>query len=158
MDMQLIKELNNITEQKLKFFREILDITVLQKEDIKNNKAENIETLVQKKQQVIDTIDKLDKSFLTGYRQLKDELKIGKPDKIDTDKYPELKTLKHCVEEIIDLAGAIMELENSNREKLNKIFDEVKNELKQINTGKRSLKAYEIPFTQKDGIYIDKKK
>lgn len=156
--MQLIKELNNITEQKLKLFKELLNITVLQKEDIENNKADNIEELVSKKQQLIDTIDKLDKSFIEGYHQLKVELKLDKPDKIDTDKYPELKTLKHCVKEIIDLAGTIMELENSNREKLNKIFDEVKNELKQINIGKRSIKAYEIPYVQKDGIYIDKKK
>lgn len=158
MNMQLIKDLNYITEQKLKLFKEILNITILQKEDIENNKAENIGDLIDRKQQVIDAIDKLDKSFLQGYQQLKDELKLDRPDRIDTNKYPELKTLKHCVEDIMELAGKIMELENSNREKLNAIFNEVKNELKQINVGKRSLKAYEKPVVQNDGIYIDRKK
>lgn len=158
MDMQLIKDLNYITEQKLKLFKEILDITILQKEDIENNNAENISALIQKKQQVIDAIDKLDKSFLQGYQQLKDELKLDRPDRIDINKYPELKTLKHCVEEIMELAGRIMGLENSNREKLNDIFNAVKNELKQINVGKRSLKAYDKPAVQNDGIFIDRKK
>ncbi len=156
--MQLINDLNKIVEQKLKLFKEIQNITVLQKNDIENNKAENIEQLIERKQQVIDAIDKLDKGFLEGYSQLKDKLKLDKPDKIDTDKYPELKTLKSCVKEIIELAGGIMELEKVNREKLNSIYDEVKKELKQIKVGQRSLKAYEIPFMQNDGIYIDKKK
>lgn len=160
MNMQLIKDLNCIIEQKLKLklFKEIYDITVLQKEDIETNRAENIGTLVSDKQKVIDTIDELDKVFLQGYQLLKDELKLDRPDRIDTGKYPELKSLKLCVEEIMELAGRIMELENSNLEKLNSIFSEVKNELKQINVGKRSLKAYEKPVVQNDGIYIDWKK
>jgi adenylyl- and sulfurtransferase ThiI len=62
------------------------------------------------------------------------------------------------VNKAMELAGKVMELESSNREKLNEIFDEVKKELKQINVGKRSLKAYEKPIEQNDGIYIDRKK
>lgn len=158
MNMQLISKLNQITEQKLKLFKEIYNVTVLQKEDIENNKADNIEALVQKKQQIIDTIDELDKAFLGGYSQLKDELKLDRPDKIDTNRYPELKTLKSYIDDIMKLASSIMELENSNREKLNNIFNEVKKELRQINTGKRSIKAYETPMVQSDGIYIDRKK
>lgn len=158
MNMQLIKDLNYIMEQKLKLFKAMLDITILQKEDIENNRAENIGALVDKKQMVIDEIDKLDKSFLEGYQQLKIELKLDRPDRIDTDKYPELKTLKLFVEDIMEQAGRIMELENSNREKLNAIFNEVKSELRQINAGKRSIKAYEKPAIQNDGIYIDRKK
>lgn len=158
MDMQLINDLNIIAEQKLKLFQELLNITILQKEDIESNEADNIEELIARKQQVIDSVDKLDKSFLEGYYQLKRKLNLEKPENINTAKYPELKTLKYCVEEIIKLSGRIMELENINREGLNGILDKVKNELKQINAGKRSIKAYEVPFTQQDGIYIDKKK
>jgi hypothetical protein len=156
--MQLISRLNQITEQKLKLFKEIYNVTVLQKEDIENNKAGNIEALVQKKQQIIDTIDELDKAFLDSYSQLKDELKLDRPDRIDVNRYPELKTLKSYIDDIMKLARSIMELENSNREKLNDIFNEVKKELRQINTGKRSIKAYETPMVQSDGIYIDRKK
>ncbi|MDF2520404.1 MAG: hypothetical protein K0R84_1032 [Clostridia bacterium] len=158
MNMQLISRLNQITEQKLKLFKEIYNVTVLQKEDIENNKAGNIEALVQKKQQIIDTIDELDKAFLDSYSQLKDELKLDRPDRIDVNRYPELKTLKSYIDDIMKLARSIMELENSNREKLNDIFNEVKKELRQINTGKRSIKAYETPMVQSDGIYIDRKK
>lgn len=158
MNMQLISKLNQITEQKLKLFKEIYNVTVLQKEDIENNNAGNIEALVQKKQQIIDAIDELDKTFLEGYSQLKDELKLDRPDKIDTNRYPELKTLKSYINDIMKLARSIMELENSNRDKLNDIFNEVKKELRQINTGKRSIKAYETPMVQSDGIYIDRKK
>jgi hypothetical protein len=37
-------------------------------------------------------------------------------------------------------------------------MNEMKREIKQINTGKRSIKAYEKANINNDGIYIDRKK
>lgn len=158
MDKQLINDLYLAIERKLELFNEIYNITLKQQQDIENNDAENIEALVQQKQTVIDEVDKLDLRFLEGYKTLKETLNIDKLDKIDTDKYPELKKLKENVQKIMEIAPQIMELESSNKEKLDQIFQRVKNEIKQINLGKKSIKAYEPTPVNNDGIFIDKKK
>lgn len=157
MRNQLISDLNQIIEKKLELFHDMYKITVSQQKDIEENKAGNIELLVQQKQQVIDKIDKLDESFLAGFNKLKKEFQLDSIDLIDTNKHPEMMNIKNHIKSIMGMAHKIMELENSNREKLNDIFQSVKNELKQINTGKRSLKAYEPKPIYNDGFYIDKK-
>lgn len=158
MNNKLLDNLNEIIENKLELFKELYDITLLQQQDIENNDADNIQALVEEKQQVINEIDELDKSFLEGYKTLKESLNLESLHKVDTEKYPELKNLKNSVEKIVKLAPDIMELENSNRERLNEIYERVKGELKQINSGKRSLKAYEAAPVHNDGVFIDKKK
>lgn len=158
MDKQLISDLTQIIKQKLELFNALYDITITQQKDIETNKADNIEALIQQKQQIIDQVDKLDERFLTGHKKLKVELGLENLEKADTSKYPELKEIKFIVEQIMGMARQIMELENSNREKLDVIFREIKNELRQINVGKKSLKAYEPTPLYNDGIFIDKKK
>lgn len=158
MRSQLISDLNQMIEKKLELFNEMYNITVSQQKDIEENEAGNIEVLVQQKQQVIDRIDKLDESFLSGFNKLKNEFQLDSIDLIDTNKHPEMMNIKNHIKSIMGMAHKIMELENSNREKLDSIFQSVKEELKQINTGKRSLKAYEQKPVYNDGIFIDKKK
>lgn len=158
MRSQLISDLNQMIEKKLELFNEMYNITVSQQKDIEENEAGNIEVLVQQKQQIIDRIDKLDESFLSGFNKLKNEFQLDSIDLIDTNKHPEMMNIKNHIKSIMGMAHKIMELENSNREKLDSIFQSVKEELKQINTGKRSLKAYEQKPVYNDGIFIDKKK
>ena len=158
MRNQLISDLNQIIEKKLELFHEMYKITIAQQKDIDENEADNIEILVQQKQQVIDSIDKLDQSFLAGFNKLKTEFQLDSIDLIDTNKHPEMINIKNHIKSIMGMAHKIMELENSNRIKLDSIFQNIKEELKQINTGKRSLKAYDQKPINNDGIFIDKKK
>jgi hypothetical protein len=158
MRSQLISDLNQIIEKKLELFHEMYKITIAQQKDIEENEADNIEVLVEQKQKVIDKIDKLDESFLAGFTKLKNEFEFESIDLIDTSKYPEMINIKNHIKSIMGVAHKIMELENSNKEKLDCIFQNIKKELKQVNTGKRSLKAYEPKPVYNDGIYIDRKK
>ncbi|HYE10830.1 MAG TPA: flagellar export chaperone FlgN [Patescibacteria group bacterium] len=158
MNNQLINDLNQIIEQKLELFKEIYNITLAQQKDIEDHEADNIEALVQKKQQVIDKIDKLDGDFLASYNKLKEAHNLDSLDLIDTEKHPEMKNIKTHIKSIMGMAHKIMELENSNKDKLDKIFQNVKSELRQINVGKRSLNAYEPKPVYNDGVFIDKKK
>lgn len=157
MKNQHIDDLNQIIEQKLALFEEIYNITVAQQKEIVENEANNIDVLVQQKQQVIDKIDKLDQDFINGYKMLKEELGIDSLELIDTNKHPEMKNIKDHIKSIMGMAHKIMELENSNKEKLDSIFQNVKAELRHIKAGKRSVKAYETVPISNDGIFIDKK-
>ena len=154
----VIIELLSLIDKKKQLFDSILEITLEQKKDIEEDKANNIEKLVARKQSAIDSIDEIDKSFAERFNLLKKHLNIKTLEELDLSKYPMLKRLKLKVEEIMSLARNIMEIEVSNKEKLTAIMNELKSDMKQLSVGKKSVKAYEKPNTYNDGIYIDKKK
>jgi hypothetical protein len=89
---------------------------------------------------------------------MKRELKVNTLEEIDFSKYPEMKNLKLKVAEIVSVAQDIMGIEESNKKKLIVLMNGLKKEINQINAGKKSIKAYEKPNINNDGIYIDKKK
>lgn len=154
----ILNELMSLLEKKRTLFDNIMEITLEQKKDIEENAASEIEVLISKKQSVIDSIDEIDKSFSEKFELLKKQLMINTLEEIDFSKYPELKSLKPKVEEIMAIAQDIMLIEESNKEKLKAIMSGLKKEMNHINMGKKSVKAYENPNIYNDGIYIDKKK
>ncbi|MHB1392793.1 MAG: flagellar export chaperone FlgN [Clostridia bacterium] len=154
----IISELLSLIDKKRQLFDNIMEITLEQKKDIEEKGANNIEKLVNRKQTVIDKIDEIDKSFAEELNLLKKQLKVNNLEEVDFTKYPFLKILKLKVEEIMSLAQKIMKIEESNKEKLALIMNELKKEMKKISVGKKSIKAYEKPNINNDGIYIDKKK
>ncbi|HYE08650.1 MAG TPA: flagellar export chaperone FlgN [Patescibacteria group bacterium] len=153
-----ITELLDLIDRKRQLFDSIMEITLRQKIDIEGNEANNIGELVNQKQSVIDRIDEIDKSFAEKFNLLKKQLKVNTLEEVDFTKYPVLKILKFKVQEIMSLAQKIMKIEESNKEKLAQKMNELKTEMKQMSIGKKSLKAYEVPVINNDGIYIDKKK
>lgn len=153
-----ISELLSLIDRKKQLFDNIMEITLKQKKDIEENEANNIGELVKYKQSIIDSIDGTDKLFSERFNLLKKELKVSTLEEIDFAKYPALKNLKLKVEEIMSLAQKIMQIEESNKEKLTSMINGLKKEMRQVNIGKKSIKAYEKPIISNDGIYIDKKK
>lgn len=154
----IITELLGLIDQKSQLFDSIIKITLDQKKDIEENDANNIEDLVNRKQAVIDSIDKIDKIFSDNVDMLKKVLNIDSLENADFTKYPILRELKQKVERIMALAQEIMIIEESNKDKLNLIMNALMKEMKQLSVGKKSIKAYEAPVMNNDGIYIDKKK
>jgi len=154
----VISELVSLIDRKRKLFDNIMEITMKQKKDIEENEANTIGELVKYKQSEIDSIDEIDKLFSERFNMLKNQLKVNTLEEVDFTKYPRLKNLKLKVEEIMSLAQKIMQIEESNKGKLTSIIDGLKKEMRQVNIGKKSIKAYEMPIINNDGIYIDKKK
>lgn len=157
-EKELIMNLIKLLDTKKVFFEQILDITNRQKIDIESNEAENLPELVDEKQQVIDKIDQIDNAFSVQLDLLKKTLNVDSLEKIDTVKYPELKTLKQKVEAIMEMARNVMTLEKENSIKAEEIFEKIKGELKNLKRGKVSLHAYDKPNVYTDGIYLDRKK
>ncbi len=153
-----IIELLSLLEKKRKLFDSIMKITMEQKKDLEENKGDKMEDLVGQKQAVINNVDEIDRSFSEGLNLLKKHLNVQTLEEIDFTKYPELRNIKLKVEEIMSMAQDIILIEKSNREKLVSVMNEMKKEIKQINTGKKSIKAYEKANINNDGIYIDRKK
>jgi len=154
----IIARLTELTDRKAELFGSIMEITLEQKKDIEENAAASIEGLVNRKQTIIDSINGLDRSFSEGLDVLKKNLQVKTLEEADFKKYPGLKNLKLKVEEIMSAAQKIMLIEESNKEELTAIMNRLKKEITLINKGKKSIKAYENPVINNDGIYIDKKK
>lgn len=154
----LIIELLSLLDKKRKLFDSIMEITMEQKKDLEENDANNIELLVNRKQSVIDDIDKIDSFFSERFGLLKKQLNVNDLEELDVAEYPVLKDLKLKVAEITALAQKIMAIEQVNKEKLTGKLNDLKKEMKQLSVGKKSIKAYENPIINSDGIYIDKKK
>lgn len=154
----IIMELLGLIDQKSQLFDNIMEITLEQKIDIEQNEANNIQQFVNNKQVVIDSIDKIDKIFSDKLGLLKKVLNIDLLENADYAKYPILKELKQKVGRIMELAQEIMIVEESNKEKLNLVMNGLMKDMRQLSIGKKSIRAYEAPVMNNDGIYIDKKK
>lgn len=155
---EAVKALNALLNNKILLFKGIYTITVEQKKDIEANEALNIEELISKKQVFIDKVDAIDKAFAEKSEALKKAMGIESFANIDVSRYPFFKETKLKVEEVLAIAGQIMKLEEENKAKLLVIYNRLKTDIKQVHAGKKSLRAYEPPTVNTDGIYIDRKK
>lgn len=153
----IINELLELMDKKSALFNNIMEITLEQKKDIGNG-AENMGKLIKEKQTIIDSVDKIDALFSERINVLKNQLKVNTLEDIDSTKYPMMKSLKNKVDGIMSQAAKIMEIEESNKKELTKIMDDLKKEMKQMKVGRKSLKAYDTPVINSDGIYIDRRK
>ncbi|MEJ8552679.1 flagellar export chaperone FlgN [Tepidibacter sp. Z1-5] len=161
----LIDILTQISETKYNLMKEIHEITKMQKIDIENNNSDLLINYIEKKQDIIDEIDKLDKQFYSIYIKLKEDLNIDSIDHIDTQKYPEIKELKSKIENILKLTKEIDEVDKINNKKVKEELEKVKENLKNVKTDQKSLKnnaraykGYNNKYNHAQGVFIDNKK
>ena len=100
MTKELIDKLISISKEKSQLLFEIQEITKRQKEEIKKEDMENLNGILDKKDHIINKINKLDISFLTIFSQIKKQENIQGIDELDVSKYPNLKELKKIIREV----------------------------------------------------------
>lgn len=154
----IISKLQDLLEQKKYALESIYKLTIAQQEDIEKNQGENLNSFIDEKQKEIEEIEVLDEAFNKTFQIFKSELKIETLDSIDIRSYPELGAIKKITGEIMDLSRKIMDLEEDNKDKVTNIIDGIKEELKTVRLGQKSLKAYEKTNINTGGVYIDRKK
>ncbi|SHI39080.1 flagellar export chaperone FlgN [Lutispora thermophila] len=154
----MIIKIQSLLEEKKAALEEIYELTLGQKNDIENNEGENLHGFIDKKQVEIDKIKKIDEDFEEAAKLLKEELQIESFESISVADYPEFKNIKDLITDIMDLARSIMELEEQNKIKVQNLIDDIKKDIKMVNSGQKFLKAYDKPNINISGIYIDSKK
>ncbi len=150
-----MQELLNKKKEALKI---IYNLTLKQKNDIDTNEGANLEKYIDDKQIEIDKIDNIDKGFSMIFEDLKKRLNIESMEELDTGNYSDFKIIKEQIKGLMEIAHKTMALERENKDALEILIDNVKNDIKQVSLGKKSISAYEKQSTNTDGIYIDKKK
>ena len=135
---------------------EMYETTKTQKEQIKKEDMNSLDSILDKKDHIIKEIDKLDISFMTIFSQIKREEAIENIDELDKDRYPNLRELKEIVKEISSSLMAISLLDEENNKNIKEKLEATKMELRRIKDGKKAYKGYNKTIA--GSMLIDEKK
>lgn len=156
MTKDKIDELISLSREKNQLINEMYNFTKVQKEEIKKEDMDNLNKILDNKDNLIKEINKLDRTFLTIFSQIKKDENIENIDELDVQLYPNLKELKDIVTEISSTLVAISLLDEENNNNIKKKIEETKMELRKVKDGQRAYKGYNVPMT--GSILIDEKK
>ena len=135
---------------------EMYETTKTQKEQIKKEDMNSLDSILDKKDHIIKEIDKLDISFMTIFSQIKKEEAIENINELDKDRYPNLRELKEIVKEISSSLMAISLLDEENNKNIKEKLEATKMELRRIKDGKKAYKGYNKTIA--GSMLIDEKK
>lgn len=157
-----IKFLVEISKQKYAMLEELYSITKSQNISIKNQTIDILMKEISSKQELMDSIDKLDMEFYSKYRDLKLELKINSLEDVKIAEYPKLQELKDITANIMSMLKDIDEQDKKNKGILNQDIDKIKNEFKEVKTTLKNTKkiysGYGNKYNHSQGVFIDNKK
>ncbi|NMA65585.1 MAG: flagellar protein FlgN [Clostridiaceae bacterium] len=155
---EYIKRMTELSQKKYVLLKEMLVLTKSQTSAIANENMNDLERLIQSKQERIERIDKLDDEFKTCYLKLKELLKVNKLDEIKEMKIAGVKELQDTVGQIAEIIKEISEIENKNKDEIKKIMALTAVEIKKINQGKTANSAYKPSQSMAPSYFIDKKR
>lgn len=160
---ECIQILNDLLTQKYNLLENMLDITKLQSQAIVEDDVDELDKLIRGKQTIINNIDRLDEKFNEVFYELKNKSGVdGNCDSSDILGYldkAESEKLKTNTGKILSIINEIIELEKENNKKLHNSMDHYRNQMKNINVGKKALSVYNKPYSASSPAYfIDKKK
>ncbi len=147
-----------ILDKKQLLLKDMLALTQAQTPVIKAEALDELERLINEKQQKIESIDKLDEEFSVYYERLKATANVKKLDDIDARAFPGAKALKERIGEILELVSNISQIEKSNNDKSKELHEQLGSQIKKINQGKRINNAYNPAPPNSTAFFVDKKK
>lgn len=157
-----IVELVELNKKKLALLDRILELTRSQKLSITSNSLNALLDAIRQKQEVMDQIDTIDRSFYTGFMELKLILGIKDIDQIDVSVYPEVLALKNYVGMIMRTLEEIESLDQENMEGVQSEIEKVKGSMREVQSHRKLSKGYANAAStygmDAQGFYIDGKK
>ncbi|MGJ0847476.1 flagellar export chaperone FlgN [Tissierella praeacuta] len=151
-----VKKMIDMSLEKKEILVEILRLTKAQGENIENDDMDNLGKLLAEKEKLMEKVDILDKDFLYLYNIIKSEENIESLEKINIEKYANIKSLKEIVIEINTILNQISSIDRNNTIKMKSNVDKIKSDLKQVKEAKRAYKGYN--YEAVGSMLIDEKK
>ncbi|MCR2044773.1 flagellar export chaperone FlgN [Anaerosalibacter massiliensis] len=156
MTKELIDEIVNISEKKLEYLYNMLELTKFQREYIDEGNMIKTDEILEKKDELIKKIDKLDIEFLIKFSELKKKHNVDDINELDINVYPNLKILKDIIKNISSTLMSISILDDENNKYLKNSLEKIKSDLKKLKKGKKAYKGYNKSI--EESIFIDEKK
>lgn len=152
-----VERMLQISTKKYGVLREIKEITGQQEEVITEETTERLNEFLDEKQKRIEEIDKLDEEFKIYYERLKFEMKVKSLEELQAGSIKGVKELQLCISGILHLVNEISQLEKKNSEKANRLLEDLSQEIKKLNQGKKVNSLYSSASPQPSAYFIDKK-
>ena len=157
--MAHLNKLIRYSEEKLDKLKQIEEVTVQQKAAIDSQDYAALNSLVEEKQKVIDYIDWCDSAFQEELEKVKRRLGVKSIKDIgEAEDKEEKKALVDIIGMIIETIEKIQVLERENQKKLLESMDQVKEKLRKIRNGQKSVAVYDSGMGLASGSFLDKKK
>lgn len=156
---QYIQKLLELSDKKLNGLRKILKLTEEQSNVITEDNTEELQRIIELKQQQMDMIDELDQAFEVYYSRLKSLMGVQSLEELKMSELNGASELKQIVTSVYDIIKQIQKLEDLNNKKARDILDKLSSEIRQIKQAQKVNNGYNMGGSlPQQSYYFDKKK
>jgi hypothetical protein len=157
-DQQILNQMIDLSQKKLEMLTELKQHSESQNEAIKQGDFDRIEKMLNKKEELIQSIQKLDSDFLLFSDNLKKLLGIKGLDELSSTTLEGRAQLKDHIEKITSVVESIIRIEQSGYENASAIRNELAERIKGVNAGRKMTSAYHAKPISNPSYFFDKKK
>ncbi|SDJ92891.1 flagellar export chaperone FlgN [Natronincola ferrireducens] len=155
---EIMDYLLRLSEAKLLLVNKLFKNTEAQSKTLEPEKMQEMEIIIQEKQEIMGKIDIVDKEFVEKYAMLKKLLGITSLQELEGEEVPALKELQKKIGEIVKIIEEVQKLDEGNTEKMKRNIAEAKNNFKAVKAGKKVTAGYKNQYIESHSFFIDKKK
>jgi len=157
-EQQLMNQMIALSEKKLEMLNNLKQLSEKQNHAFQNKELDEIEKILNQKDEIIEYVQKLDNAFLSVSDSLKEQLGIQDLEALSGTRLEGRLELKELVAKITDTVEAVIQLEEDSFNRAAEMKDEFGDKIKGVNTGKKITSAYTIKPTSAPSYFFDKKK
>lgn len=154
----IVNQMIALSGKKLEMLLQLKELSRKQNEAFKQHQIDEVEGILNKKDEIINYIQKLDDAFMRASDGLKQLLGIDSLTQLENTDIEGKKELKELIDNITALVEEIISIEKLGYENAVKLQTEFGKEIKQLNAGKKITNAYNVKPLDNPSYFIDKKK
>ena len=136
-EQQILNQMIALSEKKLEMLTKLKEYSEKQNRAFQEQNLDSVENILNKKDEIIQYVRKLDDAFLMASDNLKELLEITSLEDLSKTSLIGRKELKILIEDITAMVESIIQLEKSSYENASGMKKEIAEKIKGVNTGRR---------------------
>jgi len=157
-EQQLLDQMIALSGKKLELLGNLKSLSEEQIKAFQDKDLDGIERILNRKDEIIEYVQKLDQAFLATSENLKRLLGIESLEALSGTSLNGRHELKKMIEEITGIIEAVISLEKDSISSASALKDELGGKIKDVNAGKKLTSAYSLKPTSSPSYFFDKKK
>lgn len=157
-NQNIIIQMIALSDKKLDMLFKLKKLSEKQKEAFMLQQLDGVEEILNKKDEIINYIGKLDDAFLKASGALKKLMGIDSLTQLENTAVEGSRELKELISKITAVVEEIINIEKLGYESAVKVHSEFSREIKHLNAGKKITNAYNTKPLNTPSYFFDKKK
>lgn len=153
----LLGQMVELISSKEKVIEEILQLSSEQSGMLAPGRAEELLSLVERKQACIDVINKNDFQVLQLENRFLSMAGLSSWEEGKESFFCEWENIKNLRNKNVSLLQETRRIDEQNRSKIDEVYLKLKSDMESLRINKGSVKAYQRHSTQNQGYFIDEK-